>query len=167
MKPVNLTLGQAGLMRLENRAARLVRLLQLAAPKLVVAHEVALLVQAIEIYAPEEYFKAQSDSATERWRRALGRCAIADCDNLVLQDSSEKYCPDCWKKMEGEAKADDEEPLVADIQEPFCECESCGEEASIEIVYKDKRCWACEKCHPALMSNLGPGARSAPFPEDR
>ena len=165
MKPVNQTFEGAGKERLVTRAKRLVRLLELEAPKVVIAGAVGLLVQAIEIYAPEEYYKSLGDTARSRWKSYLGYCETEDCPNLVLRPDVEDLCYDCDQVLKKDAEAIDEDQGT-DIENPKFECEGCGRSASIEIVCKDKRYWSCPFCRQALMDKFGVKARSAPFSKE-
>lgn len=80
------TLGQEALRRLQNRTARLMRLIQMDAPSIIVVREAHLVAQAAQVLDPAEWWAAEARHFMNREKPRWGFCQTDGCENRVCAD---------------------------------------------------------------------------------
>lgn len=85
---------------LEQRVARLRKLLEVNAPNLFVAREILLIQRAMWLRDPDAMSMAILDQERTRSRKESGFCVSSDCSNRNQADS--EYCGPCVQGTEDE-----------------------------------------------------------------
>lgn len=106
--------------RILNRAKRLVRLLELNAPKMIIAKESVLVLRACFTYAPIEIADDLKDLFFKSLKIGMGRCSNDECENHITGDQVEPLCPTCEAKR---VKEREENPLEPPSEEEMKQIE--------------------------------------------
>lgn len=93
------------MLRIRNRAARLVRLVDLEAPEVIIQREAQLVAQAADKLDPKGWAQLQAERAEVLRRRDKGLCEFCDAAEIVRAADRDGMCTPC--RLEADELADD------------------------------------------------------------
>lgn len=95
------------MLRIRNRAARLVKLVDLEAPEVIIQREAQLVASAAERIEPKIWAQLQAERAETLRRREAGLCEFCDGEEVVRPVERDGMCTPC--RLEADELADDPE----------------------------------------------------------